>query len=92
MNIIDQLQENLQDYPHTIYKFEVIDTLEGIIVIITNREPPPTPSQYENQKSYYQWIISVCAPVNAEMIATYYAQNKKYERPQFVYVFAVQEK
>ena len=92
MNIIDQLNENLQDYPNTIYKFEVIDSPQGIIVTITNREPPPTPSQYKNQKSYYEWIISDCAPVSAKMIAKYYAQNKKYERPQYVYVFAVQEK
>ena len=95
MNIINQLKEKLneklQDYPHAIYKFEVIDSPEGIIVTFTERISPSTPSQYENDIYYYQSIISVCAPVSAKMIATY-SQGVLYERPQYVYVFAVQEK
>jgi len=89
--IIDQLNENLKDYPYSMSEFEVIDSPKGIIVTVTNREPPPTPSQYENQISHYEWIISVCAPVSAEMIAKYYAQNKKYGRTQYVYVFSIEE-
>jgi len=92
MNIIDQLNEKLNDYPNMVYKFEVIDSPEGIIVTIANRTPASTPLQYKNKISAYKLIISDCAPVSAEMIATYYAQNKKYERPQRVYVFAIQEK
>jgi len=90
--VITQLNENLKDYPHSMSEFEVIDSPKGIIVTITNRIAPPTPSQYENQISHYEWIISVCAPVSAKMIATHYdAQNKKYGRAQYVYVFAIQE-
>jgi len=84
------LQENLQEYPHTINEFEVIGTPEGIIVTFTEGISPPTPSQYRSDIYYYKSIISHCAPVSAEMIATY--SQGSYRRPQYVYVFAVQEK
>jgi len=85
--IIDQLNENLTVYPHMINEFEVIDSPEGVIVTL-NSITPPRPNGIIT--FVYQSIISDCAPVSAEMIASY-SQGVLCGRAQYFYVFAVQE-